>query len=69
MWHIDGNHSLSRWGFYIHGGIDGYSYVITFLKCSLSNSAENVANSFIAACPQIGVPSRIRNDFGGEISL
>ena len=25
LWHIDGNHRLIRWGFIIHGGIDGYS--------------------------------------------
>ena len=25
LWHIDGHHSLVRWRFVIHGGIDGYS--------------------------------------------
>ncbi len=25
LWHIDGHHSLIRWGFVIHGGIDGFS--------------------------------------------
>ena len=34
LWHIDGNHKLIRWNFVIHGGIDGYSRKIVFLKCS-----------------------------------
>ncbi len=31
--HIDGNMSLIRWGFVIHGGIDGYSRMVTYLSC------------------------------------
>ena len=31
---IDGHHSLIRWGFVIHGCIDGFSRIITFLRCS-----------------------------------
>ena len=31
-----------RWGFVIHGGIDGYSRQITFLKCSCNNRAQTV---------------------------
>lgn len=25
LWHLDGNHKLIRWGFIVHGCIDGYS--------------------------------------------
>ncbi|KAF9053292.1 hypothetical protein BJ165DRAFT_1317852, partial [Panaeolus papilionaceus] len=25
LWHIDGHHKLIKWGFVIHGIIDGYS--------------------------------------------
>ncbi len=25
LWHIDGHHSLIRWGLVVHGGIDGFS--------------------------------------------
>ena len=32
--HIDGHHSLIRWGFVIHGCIDGFSRIISFLRCS-----------------------------------
>ena len=31
LWHIDGHHSLTNWGFVIHGGIDCFSH-LTFLK-------------------------------------
>ena len=37
LWHIDGHHSLIRLGFVIHGGIDGYSRLTVFLKCSTNN--------------------------------
>ncbi len=36
LWHIDGHHSLIRWRFVIHGGIDGYSRLVVFLTLSLS---------------------------------
>ena len=34
LWHIDGNHKLIRWRIVVHGGIDGYSRLIVFLKAS-----------------------------------
>ena len=34
LWHIDGNHKLIRWKVVIHGGIDGHSRTIVFLKCA-----------------------------------
>lgn len=33
LWHIGGHHSLITWGFVIHGAIDGYSRLITYLHC------------------------------------
>lgn len=32
LWHIDGHQSLIRWGFVIHGVIDGFSRMITFFS-------------------------------------
>ena len=29
LWHLDGYHKLIRWRFVVHGGIDGYSRLIT----------------------------------------
>ena len=66
LWHIDGHHSLIRWRFVIHGGIDGFSRYIVYLHCSTNNCAETVFNLFRAATRTCGVPSRVRSDRGGE---
>ncbi|CAC5399386.1 unnamed protein product [Mytilus coruscus] len=66
LWHIDGNHKLIRWNIVIHGGIDGYSRLVTFLYASNNNQSTTVYDLFIEATTQHGVPSRIRVDHGGE---
>ena len=50
----------------IHGAIDGFSRVITFLKCSNNNTSSTVLESFVDATRQYGIPSRLRTDRGGE---
>ena len=49
-----------------HGGIDGYSRAIVFLKCSSNNTAETVCKLFEEAVAKWGLPSRVRSDHGGE---
>jgi len=66
LWHIDGHHSLINWGFVIHGGIDGFSRLITYLRCSTNNFAETVNALFYEAIDNYGLPSRVRSDKGGE---
>lgn len=66
LWHLDGYHKLVRWNFVIHGGIDGFSRLITFLKVSSNNTSQSVLTAFISAVSQFGIPSRIRIDRGGE---
>lgn len=66
IWHIDGNHKLIRWRFVIHGGIDGYSRVAMFLKCSDNNCASTVLSCFSEAVDIHGLPESIRSDLGGE---
>ena len=68
LWHIDGHHSLINWSFVIHGGIDGYSRLIVYLKCSTNNRSETVEQRFISAVDQYQWPSRVRSDHGGENS-
>lgn len=50
----------------IHGGIDGYSRLIVFLRASNNNCSCNVMNCFLNAVARYGVPSRVRTDHGGE---
>jgi hypothetical protein len=32
LWHLDGHHKLIKWGFVIHGIIDGYSRVVCIIS-------------------------------------
>lgn len=66
LWHLDGNHKLVRWKFVVHGAIDGYSRLITFLQCSTNNWSETVLKYFIKGTQECGIPSRVRTDHGGE---
>ncbi|XP_033099824.1 uncharacterized protein LOC117103393 [Anneissia japonica] len=66
MWHIDGHHKLIRWRMVTHGGIDGYSRLPVYLKCSTNNKAQTVAESFTQAMHQYGIPKKVCADMGGE---
>ncbi len=66
LWHLDGYHKLIRWNIVIHGGIDGYSRLITYLRASSNNYATSVLSAFMSAVEEYGVPSRVRIDRGGE---
>lgn len=50
----------------IHGGIDGFSRSIVYLKCSPNNYAVTVLMLFQDAVQRFGLPSRVRSDFGTE---
>ena len=56
----------SRWRVVIHGGIDGFSRVPVYLKCSATNSAQKVREYFVEAVATFGLPRRVRSDMGGE---
>ena len=67
LWHLDGHHSLVRWGLVVHGCIDGFSRRIIFLHCSPNNLSETVLSLFLDAVEKDGLwPSRIRVDRGVE---
>ena len=55
---------LVRWGFVVHGGIDGFSRLVVFLKCAMNNRAETVMSTFIEGTRRYGIPSRVRSDHG-----
>src|SRR5262249_43465352 len=50
VWHIDGHHKLIKFGFVIHGGIDGYSRRPMFLDCATNNRAETVLCERLNCC-------------------
>ena len=49
-----------------HAGIDGYSRMIVFMRCSNNNKASTVYNYFLEAVEKHGLPSRVRSDQGKE---
>ena len=46
LWHIDTNHKLVRWRFIMVAGIDGFSRLVMFLRCTDNNTAETVLQCF-----------------------
>lgn len=66
LWHLDGYHKLIRWNIVIHGCIDDYSRLVTFLKASSNNKSSTVLNGFLSAVEEYGLPCRILTDRGGE---
>ena len=66
LWHIDGHHSLIRWRMVIHGAIDGYSRLITYMCRNTNNRASTVLPLFLSATAHYGIPSRVWSDRGGE---
>ena len=54
------------WRFIVHGGIDGFSRLPVFLKCSATNTADKVFEYFLEAVERYGRPLRVRSDMGGE---
>ena len=66
LWHIDGLHCLIRWRLVIHGGVDGFSRLIVYLKCSENNRADTVLELFLHAVRHYGWLSHVRSDLGME---
>ena len=64
--YVDGHHKLIRWRLVTHGGIDGYSRMIVYLKCSNNNSGSTGLENFQKAVHHFGLPSRVRCDQGTE---
>ena len=52
-----------------HSGIGGYSRMITYLKCSNSNTLSTLYNYFLEAVRLHGLPSHLRCDQGCENRL
>ena len=66
VWHLDGHHKLIRWRMVTHGGIDGYSRTVVFLRCSDNNRAYTMLSAFTNGVEEYGLPECVRTDLGGE---
>lgn len=66
LWHIDGNHKLIRWRIVIHGGIDGFSRRVMYLRANNNNRSDTVLQCFVSAVTEHGLPHCVRSDKGGE---
>uniref|UniRef100_A0A3Q3AAD9 Integrase catalytic domain-containing protein n=1 Tax=Kryptolebias marmoratus TaxID=37003 RepID=A0A3Q3AAD9_KRYMA len=66
VWHVDTNHKLNLWGFVFHGGVDGFSRCITYLRCCTNNRASTSLQLFQGAIEQYGLPHHVRGDAGSE---
>ena len=66
--HIDGNDKLKKWGFCIHGAVDGFSRKLLWLKVSTTNSDPLVVANFYLECVTKHkiVPKCVRMDRGTE---
>ena len=50
----------------VHGGIDGYSQTVTFLKCSTNNQASIAFAALYQGVERYGTPKKVCTDHGGE---
>ena len=66
VWHIDGNHKMIRWRLVVHGGVDGFSRCIVYMKCANNNCATTVKDAFLEGVSEYGTPAHVRSDHGGE---
>jgi len=45
-----------------HGGVDGYSRIVVYLKVACNNRAETALGAFMEGVEEYGLPSEIRTD-------
>ena len=70
-WHIDGYDKLKPFGFPVHGGIDGFSRKMLWLKVERSNnSPEKIASLYLNAVNEFdGCPIELITDLGTKNGL
>ena len=60
MWHIDGHHKLIRYGLITHGGVDGCSRAITYMRLNNNNTTATALSSYQFGVAEYQVPDRIQ---------
>ena len=58
-----------RFKFVIHGGRDGYSRMLLWMKVATNNRAQTAFDAFKEAERKHGLPSRVRCDKGIMLSI
>ena len=66
LWHVDGNHKLKPWGFFIHGAIDGDTRFLLYMYLSTRNTSTTALTPYRAACAKHQGCSRVCIDAGTE---
>ena len=68
IYHIDGNDKLKRWGFRIHGCVDGFSRKLLWLIVANSNNDPIVISHYFLRCIKKYriAPNLLRMDKGRE---
>ena len=62
-----GDHKLiSRYCFVVHGGINGFSRLIVYLRASTNNRADTVLQLFMKATTFYNISSQVRSNMGLE---
>ena len=49
-------------------GIDGFSRIVVFLRCSDNNRAYSMLSAFTSGVEEYGLPECVRTDMGGEMT-
>lgn len=57
---------IFRWRVIVHGAIDGFSCLITYLKATTNNRALTVLRNLQEAVDVYSLPSHVRSEKGGE---
>jgi hypothetical protein len=50
LWHVDGNHKLKPWGFFIHGAIGVGTHFLLYLYLSTRNTSTTTLSPYRTAC-------------------
>lgn len=66
LWHIDGCHKGAKYGIVVHGGIDGFSRTVVFLRASNNNLPATMKTAYMEGVGKYGTPRTVRCDKGGE---
>ncbi|PFX25078.1 hypothetical protein AWC38_SpisGene10295 [Stylophora pistillata] len=66
LWHIDSGHKLIRYKLITHVCIDGKTRLLVYVHCCNNNKADTVLSLFEDGVQRMGLPSRVRSDYGME---